>query len=197
MRFFLHGFTVLVGFTVGMLRKAYVSTDISADTRSTMEFHHVFKCKGIFKYLVLYTLKDKPLHGYAVMKEIEALTSGLYTPSPGIIYPTLQLLEDLGLVEVIKEDRRKLYKITKAGLKELEEHLPELQLLLGKSKRFLLFLREVGGENLLATMKKLFEALDFLGDEEKRQIRGAILSFSQEVEEILSKAVRQRGSDSG
>ena len=162
-----------------------------------MAFHHFFKCKGVFKYLVLYTLKDEPLHGYAVMKKIEALTSGLYTPSPGIIYPTLQLLEDLGLVEVVEKNRRKLYKITKAGLKELEEHLPELQQLLNKSKRFLFFQREVGGEALLATMKKLFEVLDFLGDEEKRQIKGAILSFSQEVEEISSKAVRRHGSNSG
>ncbi|MGQ9718655.1 MAG: PadR family transcriptional regulator [Nitrososphaerales archaeon] len=77
--------------------------------------------KGVFKYIVLQTLKDKPMHGYEIMKTISDRFSGCYVPSAGIIYPTLQMLEDLGYVTLKEESGKKVYFITDEGSKFLEE----------------------------------------------------------------------------
>src|SRR5258707_7187659 len=53
---------------------------------------------GDMKYVILKLLRDKPRHGYEVMKELEERMHGCYSPSPGTVYPTLQWLEDEGLV---------------------------------------------------------------------------------------------------
>jgi DNA-binding PadR family transcriptional regulator len=57
-----------------------------------------------------------------VMKELEDQMQGCYSPSPGTVYPTLQWLEDEGLVRSRDVDGKKIYEITDAGLKFLEEH---------------------------------------------------------------------------
>jgi DNA-binding PadR family transcriptional regulator len=77
---------------------------------------------GDMKYVILKLLKDKPRHGYEVMKELEDQMQGCYSPSPGTVYPTLQWLEDEGLVRSRDVDGKKIYEITDAGLKFLEEH---------------------------------------------------------------------------
>ena len=68
------------------------------------------------------SLKDKPRHGYEVMKELEERMHGCYSPSPGTVYPTLQWLEDEGLVAAKDVDGKKVYEITDAGRTFLEEH---------------------------------------------------------------------------
>jgi DNA-binding PadR family transcriptional regulator len=55
------------------------------------------------------------MHGYEMISELENRTGGVWRPSPGSIYPTLQLLEDEGLVEVTAQDGRKSYALTEAG----------------------------------------------------------------------------------
>src|SRR5262245_47684789 len=77
---------------------------------------------GDMKYVILKLLKDKPRHGYEVMKELEDQMHGCYSPSPGSVYPTLQWLEDEGLVRAKDVDGKKVYEITDTGLKFLEEH---------------------------------------------------------------------------
>ncbi|HKW41813.1 MAG TPA: PadR family transcriptional regulator [Gemmatimonadales bacterium] len=74
------------------------------------------------KYVILKLLKDKPRHGYEVMKELEDQLHGCYSPSPGTVYPTLQWLEDEGLVLAQDVDGKKVYEITDAGRKFLDEH---------------------------------------------------------------------------
>jgi len=74
------------------------------------------------KYVILKLLKDKPRHGYEVMKELEDQMHGCYSPSPGTVYPTLQWLEDEGLVVAKDVEGKKVYEITDAGRKFLEEH---------------------------------------------------------------------------
>jgi DNA-binding PadR family transcriptional regulator len=74
------------------------------------------------KYVILRTIKDKPMHGYEVMKALEDKTRGCYTPSPGTVYPTLQWLEDEGLVQSEDRDGKKVYSITDAGREFLEEN---------------------------------------------------------------------------
>jgi DNA-binding PadR family transcriptional regulator len=77
---------------------------------------------GDMKYVILKLLKDKPRHGYEVMKELEEQLHGCYSASPGTVYPTLQWLEDEGLVRAKEVEGKKVYEITDLGLKFLEEH---------------------------------------------------------------------------
>ena len=77
--------------------------------------------KGDFKYLLLELLKDKPRHGYEMIRELEERFHGFYSPSPGIVYPTLQYLEEMGYVTSQDQDGKKVYSITEAGRKHLAE----------------------------------------------------------------------------
>src|SRR5690349_24715819 len=77
---------------------------------------------GDMKYVILKLLKDKPRHGYEVMKELEERMHGCYSPSPGTVYPTLQWLEDEGLVKVQEVDGKKVYELTDQGRAFLDEH---------------------------------------------------------------------------
>jgi DNA-binding PadR family transcriptional regulator len=77
---------------------------------------------GDMKYVILKLVQEKPRHGYEVMKELEERMHGCYTPSPGTVYPTLQWLEDEGLVSAKDVEGKKVYEITDAGRAFLEEH---------------------------------------------------------------------------
>lgn len=77
--------------------------------------------RGKFKIALLELLASEPMHGYQLIKAMEEKTGGLYTPSPGSIYPNLQLLEDMQLVGCSESDGRKLYRITDEGLAYLRE----------------------------------------------------------------------------
>ena len=77
---------------------------------------------GDMKYVILSLLAEKPMHGYEVMKALEEQTHGCYKPSPGTVYPTLQWLEDEGLVVARDEEGKKIYEITEQGRTFLEEH---------------------------------------------------------------------------
>ena len=77
---------------------------------------------GEVKYVILRLLKEKPRHGYEVIKALEEKLGGWYTPSAGTIYPTLQLLEDQGYVRAVDTEGKKVYHITPEGEAFLEEH---------------------------------------------------------------------------
>jgi DNA-binding PadR family transcriptional regulator len=77
---------------------------------------------GDMKYVILKLLNEKPMHGYEVMKALEEQTQGCYKPSPGTVYPTLQWLEDEGLVRSEEQEGKKVYHITDAGKTFLEEN---------------------------------------------------------------------------
>ena len=77
---------------------------------------------GDMKYVILRLLDEKPMHGYEVMKALEEQTHGCYKPSPGTVYPTLQWLEDEGLVRCEEHEGKKVYSITDEGRAFLEEN---------------------------------------------------------------------------
>jgi DNA-binding PadR family transcriptional regulator len=76
------------------------------------------------RYVILKLLREKPMHGYEVMKALTEETDGWYKPSPGTVYPTLQWLEDEGHVSCEETEGKKVYSITEAGLAFLEENRP-------------------------------------------------------------------------
>jgi DNA-binding PadR family transcriptional regulator len=77
---------------------------------------------GDLKYVILKLLREKPMHGYEVMKALEEHTHGCYRPSPGAVYPTLQWLEDEGLVRGTDVEGKKVYEITDDGRAFLDDH---------------------------------------------------------------------------
>ncbi|HEY0533034.1 MAG TPA: PadR family transcriptional regulator [Actinoplanes sp.] len=69
---------------------------------------------------VLALLLERPMHGYEIIQELDSRTNGIWRPSPGSIYPTLQLLEDEGLIAPEAEGGRKSYRLTEDGRPEAE-----------------------------------------------------------------------------
>jgi DNA-binding PadR family transcriptional regulator len=78
--------------------------------------------RGDLKFVILRLVADKPMHGYEVMQALEEESGGGYKASPGSVYPTLQMLEDEGLLTSREEDGKKIYEITDDGTAYLEEH---------------------------------------------------------------------------
>ena len=76
---------------------------------------------GDLRVLILDLLTSEPRHGYDLIREIESRTGGAYVPSPGVIYPALEALLDLGLVKVELDGQRRMFQLTKAGQTEHEE----------------------------------------------------------------------------
>lgn len=82
--------------------------------------------RGNVRYLVLDAIAVQPRHGYEIIQAIGERSGGAYRPSPGVIYPTLQLLEELGHAHMVERDARKVFGITEEGKRDLEAHRDEV-----------------------------------------------------------------------
>ncbi len=76
---------------------------------------------GEIRLAILSLLSEGPKHGYQLMKEMAERSGGLYRASAGSVYPTLQQLEDEGLIESDQQNGKRVYKLTEAGRAELEK----------------------------------------------------------------------------
>ncbi|HEX8944806.1 MAG TPA: PadR family transcriptional regulator [Gemmatimonadaceae bacterium] len=93
--------------------------------------------QGDLKYVILRLLEEKPRHGYEIIKELESRFGGSYAPSPGTVYPTLTMLEDLGYARVVPEEGgKKIYEITDEGRKHLAEHSTTVNDIFDRIARF-------------------------------------------------------------
>jgi DNA-binding PadR family transcriptional regulator len=72
--------------------------------------------------IILALLEEKPHHGYELIKALEERSGGFYTPSPGMIYPALTYLEEIGHATFEADGTKKLYQITEAGRQHLKEN---------------------------------------------------------------------------
>lgn len=77
--------------------------------------------KGELKYVILDLLKEKPGYGYEIIRALEERSHGFYTPSAGVIYPTLQMLEEMGYTSSEERDGKKIYTISEEGKKYIAE----------------------------------------------------------------------------
>ena len=85
---------------------------------------------GELRLVLLKLIADEPRHGYDLIRAIEELTGGEYAPSPGVVYPTLTLLQDMGLIEeAAGEGPRKPFQITDDGRSHLDERSDEVEAL--------------------------------------------------------------------
>ncbi|HEU4648798.1 MAG TPA: PadR family transcriptional regulator [Gemmatimonadales bacterium] len=100
---------------------------------------------GEVKFVILRLLREKPRHGYDIIKALEERMGGHYSPSPGTVYPTLQLLEDQGLVRAVETDGRKVYHITPEGERFLDEHRDVIDDIFGRVRDTL---RDVAGGSM-------------------------------------------------
>jgi DNA-binding PadR family transcriptional regulator len=88
---------------------------------------------GELRIVLLALIEKEPRHGYDLIKAIEEMTGGDYAPSPGVVYPTLSLLEDAGLIASVETDgARKAFRITDAGIAELSDKRDEADALLAR-----------------------------------------------------------------
>ncbi|MCK8783785.1 PadR family transcriptional regulator [Roseomonas sp. NAR14] len=88
---------------------------------------------GDLRLVILHLIGEKPRHGYEIIKAVEERLAGAYSPSPGVVYPTLTMLEELGQATVTPEEGgKKLYSITPEGEAALAASRPELDAILAR-----------------------------------------------------------------
>lgn len=108
--------------------------------------------------VLLALLATQPSHGYELIKALEERSGGFYTPSPGVVYPALTYLEEIGYASVAAEGSKKLYSITDAGREYLEQHRETAQSMLDQ-------LEQIGRR--MGRVREVFSGFDDdIGDDE-------------------------------
>src|SRR5215467_10636318 len=88
---------------------------------------------GELRLVLLKLIADQPRHGYDLIRAIEELSGGLYVPSPGVVYPTLTMLNDMAQIEEAKsEGQRKAFAVTAEGTAHLQEKKAEVDALFAR-----------------------------------------------------------------
>ena len=111
--------------------------------------------QGMLRYVVLKYIGQQPRHGYDLIKILQEQSGGVYSPSPGMIYPMLSMLEDLGYVSVASEGSKKLYQLTSQG----QDFLAQNQELAQAIENRLSALREQGAGRVRAKLHALRDAV--------------------------------------
>lgn len=93
--------------------------------------------RSFLRYIMLKIIKEKPIHGYEIIKTVELLSKGQWTPSAGSIYPILENLESKGFIQNEETDRKKVYSITPAGMEALDHMTQEKLELLKEMSRLI------------------------------------------------------------
>ena len=147
--------------------------------------------KGDLKYVILNLLKDKPSHGYEIIRALEDLFHGFYTPSAGSVYPTLQMLNDMGYVDSSEQDGKKIYTITDEGRKFLKEQQEVVDKIESQMKDWW------GPRNIddfhdtIRDIRKLGRMVSHqahnLGPEKWAKIREIVSRTCRDIEDILEK----------
>lgn len=91
---------------------------------------------GDLRLIALLLIEEQPRHGYDIIRALEERTSGFYSPSPGVIYPTLTFLEEAGYAVSSTEGNKKVFAITEAGSAHLAEHREAVRHVLDHLERF-------------------------------------------------------------
>jgi DNA-binding PadR family transcriptional regulator len=144
---------------------------------------------GELRLVLLKLIADQPRHGYDLIRAIEELTGGEYAPSPGVVYPTLTLLQDMGLVEEAPgEGPRKPFQITEAGTVHLQENQDEVDDLIARLKDAAPNEAQTAGPAIGRAVKNLMTALrhrvgrDGLDDELLHEIAAILDEAAQKIE---------------
>ena len=146
---------------------------------------------GELRLVLLKLIADEPRHGYDLIRAIEELTGGEYAPSPGVVYPTLTLLQDMGLVEeAAGEGARKPFQATDEGRKHLDERSDEVEALFERLSDLAPDERATAGPAIGRAVKNLMTALshrigrDGLDEELLHEIAAVLDEAAQRIERI-------------
>ena len=140
--------------------------------------------RGDFKYIILQLIKDKPSYGYEIIKALRERFYSFYIPSPGSVYPTLQMLEEMGYARSAEQEGKKVYAITEEGKKYLDSQKEFVARLRGEARGW-------GRERMhnIVETKRQFEKLSELLKDKARtadadklsRIRKALLNACEEI----------------
>ncbi len=142
---------------------------------------------GELRLVLLKLIADEARHGYELIKSLEELTGGTYSPSPGTIYPTLSLLEDEGVIEACEgEGARKAFAATEQGKAELAEKSAEVEAILARLAGFAE--REERGHK-----PELLRAMANLGSVLRHRYRGGSFDRAtlEEIVDIIDDAAKR------
>ena len=149
---------------------------------------------GDLRLIVLALLAEQPRHGYDVIKALEERSHGAYSPSPGVVYPTLTYLEEAGYASASAEGNKKVYAITEAGREHLEENRDIADMILSGMAEF--------GEKMARARAWYYRHDDANSDipgvlpevnEARRVLKAAIaekLDASEDEQRRMAKALR-------
>src|SRR5919107_6280615 len=146
---------------------------------------------GELRLVLLKLIADQPRHGYDLIRAIEELTHGSYAPSPGVVYPTLTMLQDMGLIqEAAADGTRKAFAVTPEGEAHLAERAEEVEALFerltgaGEGKR------RAGGRPIQRAVGNLLSALwhrvtaDDMGEDRLHEIAAILDDAAQKIERL-------------
>jgi DNA-binding PadR family transcriptional regulator len=139
--------------------------------------------RGSARLLVLNAVSMRPMHGYDVAREISAMFEGTYVPSSGVIYPTLQWLEDNGYVVGSRLEDRTVYTITDGGKKYLKQH----QASLGEIVRYMQRRKVDLGFSILKSASKLQRTIVAKLPEMSKEDKARTAKILDEANDRVSK----------
>ena len=150
---------------------------------------------GELRLVLLKLIADQPRHGYDLIRAIEEMTHGTYAPSPGVVYPTLTMLQDMGLIEETKAGKdapRKAFAITADGKDHLAERAEEVDALLARLADMGDDQRKAGGAPIKRAVGNLLSALwhrvtrDEVDEQTLHDIAAILDEAAQKIERLKS-----------
>ena len=146
--------------------------------------------RGFIKFLILDLLHDRPAHGYDIIRSLEEMFHGFYSPSAGSIYPTLQALEEADYVTATELEGKKTYTLTDKGKKYIASHKGPIEHIKERIAAFsgLTDRREVAetfGE-MRRLMRTLMQRAKDFDNDQWTGIRDILRTASRDIENIAS-----------
>jgi len=142
---------------------------------------------GELRLVLLKLIEEQERHGYDLIRALEERTGGAYAPSPGVVYPTLTLLDDMGLIEAKQaEGAKKLFGITEAGIAHLAERAEEVEAIFAR-------LDAIGAERTRGDARPVRRAMGNLRQVLQDRIMGRELTPEQlhAIADAIDEAARK------
>ena len=155
--------------------------------------------RGDLKFVILRLISQKPMHGYEVMQALEEESGGGYRASPGSVYPTLQMLDDEGLVQCQEEEGKKIYSITPEGEAYLEENGDLVDKIFKRVETFADGFFGQHTRDLTASFSRLAQTCfdgAFSGKLDEKEIR-RMVEILDRARQDLEEVIHPRGQESG
>jgi DNA-binding PadR family transcriptional regulator len=157
--------------------------------------------RGELRFLILHALSDKARNGYDIMQEIERRSEGLYKPSTGVLYPTLQALEDGGYIDSLTEGEKKYYELTEVGCAELDHNRDYVEEIYSRLRWPSLLFTDERFTGLYAQLAAILRMMRFALISVQRgqndpEILGEIREVLRETAESIERIVKRKGGES-